>query len=79
MSTQHTTNRLTTILRLSLIAVVFIPVLLVSASTALAQPSPVTGSDFYGINFVAPYEPWLTLTRESGVRSRTLRPIGPDL
>ncbi len=37
--------------------------------TETVQPQQIhPGSDFYGINFIAPNEPWLTLARESGAR-----------
>lgn len=54
--------------RLILWLVLLIFVVLTQASPVQAQPAPAGGSDFYGLNFVAPYEPWLTLARESGAR-----------
>lgn len=37
-----------------------------SSQTVQAQDPPDELDDYYGINFIAPYEPWLTLARESG-------------
>lgn len=40
--------------------------LLVGMPLEPAQAIPHIAADFYGLNFVAPYEPWLSLARESG-------------
>ncbi len=34
-----------------------------------AQAAQTGSTTFYGINFVAPYDPWLTLARQSGARA----------
>ncbi len=38
------------------------------ANESPPNSEPDTGSDFYGINFVHPYEPWLSLAWETGAR-----------
>jgi hypothetical protein len=57
------------LLRISL--VVYICLLILSLSAArpiLAQNAPIAGSDFYGINFVSPTQPWLRVAADSGAR-----------
>ncbi|HEC22378.1 MAG TPA: hypothetical protein ENI95_05610 [Chloroflexi bacterium] len=57
--------------RAALRLIVWLAALLVLLTGALpveAQSPSEGGDDFYGINFVAPYDPWLSLARESGAR-----------
>lgn len=42
--------------------------LLAQAAPAHAQTEADPGSDFYGINFVSPFDPWLRIARDSGAR-----------
>ena len=37
------------------------------AQTEDDPPAQTPNNDFYGVNFVAPYEPWLSLARDAGV------------
>lgn len=47
--------------------ILLIPVLLAAGPTASAQ-STTPDPTYYGINFVAPYEPWLSIAHQSGAR-----------
>lgn len=49
--------------------IVLIAAFALSASVGAAPPDQRGGTPFYGINMVAPTEPWLTLAKETGART----------